>query len=133
MGDAILLVSAWLLGPLYGTVAAGIGSMLADLFSGYVIYAPATIIIKSLVALIAILLYKSLSRVGKSGLMGYVISAIVAELFMVLGYFLYELWLYGPGAVAAIPANCVQGIFATVAGVLITRLLIKNKTIKEFI
>ena len=31
MGDVVVLVSAWVLGPVYGSAAAGIGSMLADL------------------------------------------------------------------------------------------------------
>ena len=40
LGDAMVLLSAWILGPVYGTAAAGIGSMLADLLSGYAYYAP---------------------------------------------------------------------------------------------
>ncbi len=133
MGDAVLLVAAWLLGPIYGTLAAGIGSALADIFSGYVIYAPVTFIVKSVVALIAVLLFKALAKIVKSNLLRHSISAIVAEVFMVLGYFLYELCMYGGGAVAAIPANCIQGGFGIVAGVLIIRLLITNKAVKEFI
>ena len=133
LGDAVLLVAVWLLGPLDGTLAAGIGSALADIFSGYVIYAPATFVIKSVVALISALVCRLLLKIIKSKLLRYSISAIAAELFMVLGYFLYELWMYGSGALAAVPANCMQGGFAVVAGVLIIRLLITNKTVKEFI
>ena len=32
MGDAVVLFSAYLLGPVYGGAAAGIGSMFADIF-----------------------------------------------------------------------------------------------------
>ncbi len=133
MGDAVLLIAAWLLGPIYGTLAAGIGSALADLFSGYVIYAPATFIIKAVVAVLATLIFRGCAKTIKSNIFRYIISAVLAESFMVLGYFLYELMIYGGGAVAAIPANCIQGGFAAVAGVLIIRLLITNKTVKEFI
>ena len=63
MGDAVLLVAAWLLGPVYGMLAAGIGSTMADIFSGYVLYAPATLVIKSLVALVAALLIKSIKYI----------------------------------------------------------------------
>lgn len=35
LGDCAVLISAWMLGPLYGGAAAGIGSALADLLSGY--------------------------------------------------------------------------------------------------
>ena len=33
-GDSIVLLSGFLLGPLYGGLAAGIGSMFSDLFGG---------------------------------------------------------------------------------------------------
>ena len=46
LGDCAVLLSAWVLGPVYGGVAAGTGSMLADLFSGYAHYAPGTFLIK---------------------------------------------------------------------------------------
>ena len=40
LGDCVVLLGAFLLGPVYGAVAGGVGSMLADLISGYVIYVP---------------------------------------------------------------------------------------------
>ena len=36
LGDCIVLVSGWMLSPTYGFLAAGLGSALADVFSGYV-------------------------------------------------------------------------------------------------
>ena len=59
LGDCFVLLSGWLLGPVYGFLAAGIGSGLADLFLGYAVYAPATFVIKGLVALAAYLLIKA--------------------------------------------------------------------------
>ena len=53
LGDCVVLLSGFMLSPLYGFFAAGIGSALADIFSGYVIYAPATFVIKGVMALIA--------------------------------------------------------------------------------
>ena len=38
LGDCIVLLSGWLLSPVYGFMAAGLGSALADLFAGYVTY-----------------------------------------------------------------------------------------------
>ena len=133
MGDAVILVAAWLFGPLYGASAAAVGSGLADVFSGYVIYAPATFVIKGLVAVCAVLLVRLAKKLIKSKFVCYVIAATVAELVMVIGYFLYELYLYGVGAVSSIPFNLIQGGFGVVAGVLLVRLLVTNKTIKEFI
>ena len=55
LGDGFILLSAFLFGPFYGAVAGGIGSMLADILSGYAFYAPATLVIKGLIAVIAAL------------------------------------------------------------------------------
>lgn len=47
-GDGFVLLCGVVLGPLPGALAAGIGSMFSDIFSGYVTWAPATFIIKAL-------------------------------------------------------------------------------------
>ena len=62
LGDCIVLLSGFMLSPLYGFLAAGIGSALADVFSGYVVYAPATFLIKGLMALAAFGIYKALNK-----------------------------------------------------------------------
>ena len=62
IGDALVLMSAFLLGPVYGTAAAGIGSALADLLTGYAYYAPGTLIIKGGIALIAYLVLTGIDR-----------------------------------------------------------------------
>ncbi len=68
--------------------AAGLGSGLADLFSGYAAYAPATFAIKGLMALIAFYGFKALS--AKTGsLTARILSGAAAELWMVLGYYLF--------------------------------------------
>lgn len=59
LGDCFVLLSGWLLGPWYGGAAAGIGSMLTDLLSGYGYYAPGTFVIKGLDALVAALIFKA--------------------------------------------------------------------------
>ena len=42
LGDSIVLLSGVVLGPVYGGLAAGLGSALADLRGGYGVFAPAT-------------------------------------------------------------------------------------------
>ena len=61
LGDAFVLLSVFILGPVYGTIAAGVGSALADLF-GYITYAPGTLLIKTVMAIVAYLLYKLLLK-----------------------------------------------------------------------
>ena len=47
LGDSVVLLAGWVLGPMYGGAAAGLGSMLADLVSGYPLYAPGTFVINA--------------------------------------------------------------------------------------
>lgn len=131
LGDCIVLVSGWMLSPTYGFLAAGLGSALADVFSGYVTYAPATFIIKGLMALIAFYGFKLLNKkIGN--LPSRIISGIVAEIVMILGYFVFEGFLYGfiPSAVN-IPANGVQGIAGLIIGVILMKVFEKSKITLE--
>ncbi|MGI6090118.1 MAG: ECF transporter S component [Saccharofermentanales bacterium] len=134
MGDVVVLVSAWVLGPVYGSAAAGIGSMLADLIAGYTMFAPGTLIIKGLVALIAATLFSALKFKGSGGrILARIISGTVGELFMVLGYFIYEAIILGmgPGALAGVPGNLGQGAFGLVAGFAIITLLERHPYIRS--
>lgn len=127
LGDCMVLLAGWMLLPTYGFLAAGLGSALADLFSGYVTYAPATFVIKGLMALIAFFGFKLMHK--KLGSMpSRIISGIAAEMVMILGYFVFEGFLYGfvPSAVN-IPANGVQGIAGLILGVVLIKVFEKNK------
>lgn len=131
LGDCIVLVSGWMLSPTYGFLAAGLGSALADVFSGYVTYAPATFVIKGVMALVAFYGFKLLhNKLGD--LPSRIVSGIVAEIIMILGYFVFEGFLYGfiPSAVN-IPANGVQGIAGLIIGVILMKVFAKSKITLE--
>ncbi len=124
IGDTAVLISAWLLGNPFGALAAGIGSGLADLLSGYPTYIPGTTVIKYVMAFIAAAVYKGLKeRVPKTAV--YIISSIVAEVLMIAGYFIYESTVlgYGIAASASIISNSVQGITCLVLGNVLIRAL----------
>ena len=127
LGDCLVLTSGWILSPVYGFLAAGLGSALADFFSGYVVYAPATFVIKGLMALIAYYGFQ-LFRKKCNNLLSRIVSGIAAEFMMILGYFLFEGFMYGfiPSAVN-IPANSVQGIAGLVIGVVLMKAIEKSK------
>ena len=119
LGDGIVLLAGWMLPPFYGFLAAGAGSAFADLFSGYTIYAPATCIIKGTMAVIS---YYSFQLLCSKTHLARLLSGILAELVMLLGYFSYESILYGVVlALANVPLNAIQGI----AGLLLSTQLIK--------
>ena len=119
LGDCMVLLAGWSLSPSYAFLTAGIGSALADLFSGYTIYAPATCIIKGTMAVIS---YYSFQLLCSKTHLARLLSGILAELVMLLGYFSYESILYGVVlALANVPLNAIQGI----AGLLLSTQLIK--------
>lgn len=120
MGDCFVLLSAWMLGPIHGTAAAAVGSALADIISGYLIYAPATLVIKGLMALAAYAVFGAAQRVGERCRARHVliaVSAVCAEVIMTVGYFAYAAVIFGEGlsAVASISGNLVQGVFGAVS------------------
>lgn len=129
LGDTMVLVSAILLGPVLGMVAGGIGSAMSDFLAGYMLWVPATLVIKGLMALVSGLIYKKLSpRKGS-----ILLAGIPAECIMVLGYFGFEALLMGQGlgAAAGIPGNLVQAVFGLVAGTLLAEALRRNRYIRE--
>lgn len=127
LGDCVVLVAGWMLSPTYGFLAAGIGSALADVFSGYVTYAAATFVIKGLMALIAFYGFKLLhNKLGN--LLSRIISGIVAEAVMVGGYFIFEGFLYGfVPSLVNIPANAVQGVAGLIIGTILVKVFEKNR------
>ena len=127
IGDCIVLLCGWLLSPGYGFVAAGLGSALADMFSGYITYAPATFLIKGSMALIAFACFKLMNkRLGR--LPSQIIGAVLAEIVMVFGYFVFEGFMYGfvPSAVN-IPANAVQGVAGLILGIILVKVFERLK------
>ena len=118
LGDALVLLCGVMLSPLYAFLAAGVGSALADLFFGYIAYAPATFLIKGLMALA---LYFFAKRFGKK--YGVVFGGIVAELWMVLAYFAFECAIYGVSAAAVgVLMNAIQGAVGLVLGIVLVKI-----------
>ena len=127
LGDCVVLLSGWLLSPAYGFAAAGIGSALADIFSGYIVYAPATFVIKGIMAIIAHFFFKGmLGKLGKTP--SRIIGGALAETEMILGYFVFEGFMYGfTPSVLNIPANAVQGVAGLIIGIILVRIFDKTK------
>lgn len=117
LGDCMVLLAGYMLGPVYGVAAAAIGSALSDAILGYALYIPATFVIKGLVALVGASIY----RFGTKGGARPIIASVAAEIVMVLGYYLYESILYGfAGALGGVTGNLIQGA----GGVVISSILV---------
>jgi uncharacterized membrane protein len=126
-GDGFILLGSALLSPAYAFLAGGLGSALADVLSGYSSYALATFVVKGLMALAAALILKKLKESNSKGVLK-IIPAVVAEIIMVLGYFVYEGFLYGfgPSAVNIIP-NLLQGVVGIIIGLTLIGVFDKYK------
>ncbi len=132
LGDCFVILSGLLLSPIYGALAAGIGSALADVLSGYVQYAPATFVIKALMALSVYLIMKAFAKNKKT--FAVICAGITAETIMVLGYFAYEAVIlkYGFAAAGSIISNIMQGLVGVAASTAVYAAISKNRTLSDF-
>lgn len=133
IGDTIVLLSAWIIGGVYGGLAAGIGSCLADLINGYGTYVPGTLVIKFFMAIAAYIVYMAFKKINMNKIVAYVVSGIIAEVVMVVGYFLYESTLLGYGIAAAgsIGSNAIQGVTCLVLGLAAAFVLENTKAVNQ--
>lgn len=134
LGDCFVLASGWILGPAYGFAAAAVGSCLADIISGFAIYAPATFLIKGSMALLAAIISKKLTAKNVKIFSAHAFGAIAAELVMVIGYYITDALVMGIGmraALATIPWNCVQGLAGAAAGIAFTAVIAKTKVLSK--
>ncbi|MGI5878179.1 MAG: ECF transporter S component [Christensenellales bacterium] len=103
-GDSMIYASAWMLGPL-GAVSAGLGSLLADLLASAAQYAPGTLVIKTLMALIT----AGLMRMLGDRLWARLAAMLAGGVFMAVGYAAYEWAVFGPAVMlAGLPFNFLQ-------------------------
>jgi uncharacterized membrane protein len=134
-GDGFVILSGIILGPFFGGLAAGIGSMIADLILGYSAYAIATLIIKCLAAVTAVCIYRTLHRNKKLKLISVLIASVIGGALVTLGYFIFESTLLGLGLAAGmnIPFNLIQNCFGIAISVLLFPLLLKVPQIRSLI
>ena len=128
IGDCVVLLCGWILSPSYAFFSAGIGSLLADILSGYVIYAVPTLIIKGFMAVSANYVFRFLKL---NNTLSYIISGIVAELIMISGYFIFEIFMYGLfPALLNIGGSAFQGIVGLLLGVILINIFNRNRLIR---
>ena len=130
-GDAIVILSGVILGPVWGFLAGGIGSALSDLIGGYFIYVPITFVIKGLVALAAGLLYQKVGKNQKSRYSAVILGGVADIILVAGGYFVCEFFIYGAGAAASIPANIIQGVGGLVISCILYPILISIPNVRQ--
>lgn len=103
LGDAVLYLSSLILGP-WAFLAGAIGEGLADIAGSYVMYAPATIVIKVLLA-VPFVLWGTKDKLfsGRN-----CVFSVIAGVVNVGGYFVFDLIINKSYAVVNILGNVIQ-------------------------
>lgn len=92
-GDALVMLSGLLLGPLGGFFAGGIGSAMGDIALGYFHFAPITFVVKGCEGMIVGLASRKVGMVNRITRLD-VVGLIAASLVMMFGYFIAEIFLF---------------------------------------
>lgn len=148
-GDSLVLLSGVILGPITGGLAAAIGSALADILSGYAIYAIPTLLIKFSAAGLAGYFFRRMKHLLPKHLYSSFLTAgIIGESIVIAGYFVTELLLTAAArgsfeaetfkigmtsALASLLPNTAQGIFGVMLGLALLPILLKVPDIKSWI
>lgn len=127
VGDAMVFTSALLFGPLAGLLAGGVGSALADWFSGYLQFAPYTLVIKGLEGLVTGLIAWGLLK-GRpmrtvAGIASMIVAMVIGGAVMVGGYYVVEQFIMGKAAAAEVPGNLFQVLGGVVIAIPVTLIL----------
>ncbi len=92
LGDSMIFLSVLLLGKKGGSVAAGLGSALADIMGGYAMYSIWTLIIKALMAFIMGIFIEAATKKEKKHIklgnmpLIEIVGMVIAGIEMVIGY-----------------------------------------------
>lgn len=115
-GDALIYIVASLLNAPWAIASAVVGSVLADLTSGFAVYAPATFIIKALIALPFILVN---SRGVKILTPASIALTVLSGVVTVGGYFIADMIIDRSYAYVDILGNVIQAVGSAVIFVIL--------------
>ena len=131
-GDGFIIIAGMFMGGIYGGLAAAIGSAEADILAGYVLYAPATFVIKGLMAVLAAFVYKRMKKGGDA--LKIAVCSVCAEIVMVGGYFLFECVAFGfPGAAADVAGNMLQAAAGIVIAFILGNIIERTPALKKYL
>ncbi|MFQ7472652.1 MAG: ECF transporter S component [Anaerovoracaceae bacterium] len=133
IGDSMIFLSVLMLGGKRGAAAGGFGAAIADIVSGYTIWAVPTMICKALMALVmgALIKYRILGLKGRAL---WVVSAAAGGLVQTAGYMSFWYFLFGKAAAfAALPGLAFQMISGIIIAFVIAEALQKTGLKRYFI
>lgn len=126
LGDMVVFLAAMLLGRKGGFIVGGLGSALADILLAYTHYAPITFVVKGLEGYFAGVILDT-----KLGSSKPIIATAIGGVWMAMGYYFAEIFMYGgKAALASVPGNLMQGLLGAVTSVALFMALRRTKSIK---
>ncbi len=92
-GDALVMLSGFLLGPLGGFFAGGVGSAMGDVTLGYLQFAPITFVVKGCEGMIVGFASRQVGMINRLTKLD-IVGLVAASLVMMFGYFIGEIFLF---------------------------------------
>ena len=126
IGDAFIYLAACLLPTPYAVFVGAAGAVLADCLTGFAIWAPGSVIIKAVAALLFT------SKKAKIIILKNMLALIPASALCIGGYYLYEAAIVGNfiSPLAGIPGYITQSVLSSgvfiILGVALDKLNIKK-------
>ena len=131
-GDGFIFIAACILPMPYSIIVGVLGAMLADLLTGFAIWAPGSMVIKGLLAVL--FTCKAKKILTKRNLFMLLPAALISA----VGYYLYEALITGNiiAPLAGIPASLVQAVASSIVfialGAAMDKYNIKKKMLGDY-
>lgn len=141
LGTLVTFAVAIKYGPKYGALAGGIGAMIFDIYFIYLLWAPATLLIRLLMGYLVGKIAMDVKGKG-SNHMKNLIATVVGGIVIVVGYFLFQAFILGlmsesnadnygvSAAMISIGGNVLQFVIGLLALVLVKYLPVLDETKK---
>ena len=143
LGDGFVLLAAIILPKKYACFAGGVGAGSADIYGGYAVWAPWTLVIKIVMVLIVQLFFDFLTKRASNGKhiakiagipFAELFAYVLAVLWTVSGYYIAQGFISGNwiAPVADVPGNVLQAAVGSVIAILVSVTLGKTSLGRSF-
>ena len=143
LGDGFVLLAAIILPKKYACFAGGVGAGLADIYGGYAVWAPWTLVIKIVMVLIVQLFFDFLTKRASNGKhiakiagipFAELFAYVLAVLWTVSGYYIAQGFISGNwiAPVADVPGNVLQVAVGSIIAILVSVTLGKTSLGRSF-
>lgn len=143
LGDGFVLLAAIILPKKYACFAGGVGAGLADIYGGYAVWAPWTLVIKIVMVLIVQLFFDFLTKRASNGKhiakiagipFAELFAYVLAVLWTVSGYYIAQGFISGNwiAPVADVPGNVLQAAVGSIITILVSVTLGKTSLGRSF-